>query len=98
MAKPKRERTLLFFTSGFLWSDNPKPGWKALLFQTGIGKFPNQGIEYGEQRDPQDHAQDAEQAAAQNNRENDPKGREAGGIAEDFWPDELAVQLLKHQR
>ena len=53
------------------------------------------GIDHDEHRHAQQHADEAEQAAAEQDGEHDPETVNAGGIAKDLRADDIAVDLLQ---
>ena len=54
-------------------------------------------VDDGEQRHAHDHAHKAPQAAEQQNGEQHPEAGKAGGVAQNFGPNDVAVQLLQNQ-
>ena len=66
----------------------------AALIQRIVDKLLRQTVEGGKDRHAHDHADDAEQIAADHNRKEYPQCRDANGRPEDFGADEVAVQLL----
>ena len=54
-------------------------------------------VDNGEQRHAHDHAHKAPQAAEQQDGEQHPEAGKAGGVAQNFGSDDVAVQLLQYQ-
>ena len=54
-------------------------------------------VDNGKQRHANDHAYKAPQTAKQQNGEQYPEAGKTGGVAQNFGPDDVAVQLLQNQ-
>ena len=57
----------------------------------------HRGVNDGEGRHGQQHAHEAEQAAAHDDGEHDPEAVDADGAAEDLGADDVAVELLQNE-
>lgn len=54
-------------------------------------------VQHRKQRHADDHADKPEQPAGQQNGEHHPKAGKAGGIAQNFWAQDIAVELLQRK-
>ena len=70
---------------------------QAVLAQRAIQRHADQTIGHRKGRHADNHAHKAEQPAEKQYGHNDPKAGKAGGIAQDFGSQDIAVKLLKHQ-
>ena len=68
-----------------------------VAFQAVEDQFLDDVIDDGKERHADDHAHKAPQAAEQQDGEEHPEARKAGGVAEDLGSDDVAVHLLQDQ-
>ena len=69
-----------------------------LFFQTQIHIFPEEGVEYGYQRDEYEHSYDSQKVAANGDCGEDPDGRKTYGAADYVWVDQVTFDLLEDQK
>ena len=69
-----------------------------LFFQTQIHIFPEEGIEYGYQRDEYEHSYDSQKVAADGDCSENPDGGKAYGAADYVWVNQVTFNLLEDQK
>ena len=70
---------------------------EAAFFQSVIDQLLQAGIDHDEHRHAQQHADKAEQTAAEQDGKHDPEAVDTGGAAEDLRSDDVAVDLLQDE-
>ena len=87
---------LLFFGRGlFLVLQRMAVAVDLFGSQAVVDPLPHQGVEHREGGHAQDHAGEAKQAAAGDNGDQHPDGGQAGAVAQDLGPQDVAVKLLQ---
>ena len=69
-----------------------------LFFQTQIHIFPEEGVEYGYQRDEYEHSYDSQKVTADGDCGEDPDGGKSYGAADYVWVDQVTFDLLEDQK
>ena len=69
----------------------------SVFLQVLCNALTQQRIQYGTQRDENQHTQHTEGAAADRHSHKDPHSRKSNGTAYHFWIDEIAFQLLQNE-